>query len=87
MTLPRPVAAVVFDMDGLLIDSERLMLHAMQGAAVAMGRDMPFPVFQSMVGLTHAASDGILIDHFGHGFVLDDYVAEVQTTRLSAAWA
>ncbi len=78
MTLPRPVSAVVFDMDGLLIDSEHLMLKAMQGAARAMGRDMPFPVFQSMVGLTHAASDGILTDHFGDGFVLDDYVAQVR---------
>ncbi|MFT4934605.1 MAG: HAD superfamily hydrolase (TIGR01509 family) [Pseudoalteromonas distincta] len=84
MTLPRPVSAVVFDMDGLLIDSERLMLQAMQGAAVAMGRDMPFPVFQSMVGLTHAQSDGILIDHFGHGFVLDDYVTEVRARFVEA---
>lgn len=84
MTLPRPCAAVVFDMDGLLIDSERLMLEAMGGAARALGKDLPFPVFQSMVGLTHAQSDGILIDHFGEGFVLDDYVADVRARFVEA---
>ncbi len=84
MTLPRPCAAVVFDMDGLLIDTERLMLKAMDEAARAIGRDMPFPVCQSMVGLTHAQSDGILVEHFGPGFALDAYVADVRARFVEA---
>jgi len=78
MTLPRPCAAVVFDMDGLLIDTERLMLKAMDEAARQMGRDMPFATFQRMVGLTHAKSDEILVEHFGAGFDLDAYAADVR---------
>lgn len=78
MTLPRPVSAVVFDMDGLLIDSERLILKAMDEAARAIARELPFEVFQQMVGLTHAHSDAILVEYFGEGFVLADYHADVR---------
>jgi beta-phosphoglucomutase-like phosphatase (HAD superfamily) len=74
MALPRPVKAVVFDMDGLLVDTEQLMLSAMCEAARHHGRDMPFEVFQRMVGLTHAASDQILLEHFGADFAMEAYL-------------
>ena len=70
MTLPRKAKAVVFDMDGLLIDSETVIFHAMQRASAAIGREMPFGVFQSMVGLRDADSDRIVVAHFGEGFDL-----------------
>jgi HAD superfamily hydrolase (TIGR01509 family) len=71
MDLPRKVKAVVFDMDGLLIDTEQVVLRAMQRAAGAISREMPFATFQRMVGLQNAASDLILLEHFGEGFDLD----------------
>jgi HAD superfamily hydrolase (TIGR01509 family) len=77
MVLPRPVKAVVFDMDGLLVDTETVVYRAMQRAAGGMGGEMPFATFQRMVGLTHAASDLILIDHFGDGFDLGAWSATV----------
>lgn len=71
MALPRPVKAVVFDMDGLLVDTEVVVFRAMQRAASRIGAEMPFETFKRMVGLQHAASDLILVDHFGAGFDLD----------------
>ena len=70
MLLPRPVKAVVFDMDGLLVDTETVVYRAMQRAAGGIGSEMPFATFQRMVGLQHAHSDLILVEHFGAGFDL-----------------
>lgn len=77
MTLPRPVKAVVFDMDGLLVDTEVVVFRAMQRAAGGFGGEMPFDTFQRMVGLQNAASDGIVLDHFGEGFDLAAWSAAV----------
>lgn len=77
MTLPRTVKAVVFDMDGLLVDTETVVYRAMQRAAAGIDGEMPFATFQRMVGLQHAASDLILMEHFGAGFDLDAWSAVV----------
>lgn len=79
MPFPRTVKAVVFDMDGLLVDTEQVVFAAMQHAAAGIGAEMPFEVFQRMVGLTHAKSDLILIEHFGAGFDLEAFQASVST--------
>ncbi len=77
MSLPRKVKAVVFDMDGLLVDTEQVVFRAMQRAAGAIGAELPFGAFQRMVGLQHAASDLILMEHFGDGFDLDAWSVTV----------
>ena len=70
MNLPRKVKAVVFDMDGLLVDTETVIYRAMQRASEGIG-ELPFSTFQKMVGLQDAASDQIVVDHFGEGFDLE----------------
>ena len=77
MVLPRPVKAVVFDMDGLLVDTEVVVYRAMQRAAGAIGAEMPFDTFKRMVGLQHAHSDLIVLEHFGEGFDLGAWSAAV----------
>jgi len=77
MSLPRQVRAVVFDMDGLLVDTEQVVFQAMQRTAGGLGREMPLGTFQRMVGLQPAASERILQEHFGAGFDLDAWAAEI----------
>jgi HAD superfamily hydrolase (TIGR01509 family) len=78
MNLPRKVKAVVFDMDGLLVDTETVIFRAMQHAAGGIGGELPFTTFQRMVGLQDAASDRIVMDHFGEGFDLEAWSKAVR---------
>jgi HAD superfamily hydrolase (TIGR01509 family) len=70
MLLPRTVKAVVFDMDGLLVDTEQVVFEAMRAAAEGSGREMPFDLFKRLVGLPGHASDAIVVEHFGEDFDL-----------------
>jgi HAD superfamily hydrolase (TIGR01509 family) len=78
MSLPRTVKAVVFDMDGLLVDTETLIFHAMERASADIGAEIPFAVFQRMVGLQDAHSDLIVVEHFGPGFDLESWSRAVR---------
>jgi HAD superfamily hydrolase (TIGR01509 family) len=71
MVLPRPVKAVVFDMDGLLVDSEVAYCEALSAEALAMGYDLPMTVLKRMIGSTWAGSAAVLRDHFGPDFDTD----------------
>ncbi|WP_091743009.1 HAD family hydrolase [Phenylobacterium immobile] len=68
MSLPRPVKAVVFDMDGLMVDSEKLWWAACSTTSAEMGAEFPFEVFVSIIGLSAAASNERLVAHFGADF-------------------
>lgn len=68
MLLPRPVKAVVFDMDGLLVDTELVVFEAMKASCLGVGQEMPFELFKRLVGLPGHVSDQIVIEHFGEGF-------------------
>lgn len=79
MSLPRRPEAVVFDLDGLLIDSESVLWVEMEAVSREMGVDLPFAFFQSLLGRTHAQNDAALAAHFGPAFALADFHAEVRT--------
>ena len=68
MALPRQVRAVIFDMDGLLVDTESVYRDAMFATAAADGLELPLPVFQSMIGTSWVTGAQILRDHFGQDF-------------------
>jgi HAD superfamily hydrolase (TIGR01509 family) len=71
MALPRTVKAVVFDMDGLLVDTEQVVFEAMQASSLGVGREMSMDLFKRLVGLPGHVSDLIVVEHFGAGFDID----------------
>ncbi len=71
--LPRPVHAVIFDMDGVLVDSEVMYRDTMMEVAAIFGRDLPHSVFHTMMGLPGGESRALASGHFGSDFPIDTY--------------
>lgn len=68
MTLPRAPRAVVFDMDGVLVDSETLFRDAARAQAESEGLDLPFEVYRNTIGLPRDAARAVVRAHFGADF-------------------
>lgn len=73
MSLPHAPKAVVFDMDGLLCDTEVVYRDAMRAVCAELGHDMPMSLFQSMIGLPGPASDQKVLDHYGADFPVEAF--------------
>ncbi len=74
LLLPRTPAAVVFDMDGLLFDTEALYQRAIAAAAAEGGHDFS-SVTGLLIGLPADRSRRLLMSHFGAAFPLDEFEA------------
>jgi HAD superfamily hydrolase (TIGR01509 family) len=70
--LPFRPAAVVFDMDGLLFDTEALYEEAILAAAKAAGFDIRPALFRRMLGGAWLENRALLLDHYGDAFPVDD---------------
>jgi HAD superfamily hydrolase (TIGR01509 family) len=81
MSLPRPPRAVIFDLDGLLIDSETMVFEAMRAAAPAFGVVVDLAFFQTLVGLPRPANEVQLRAQFGADFPIEDFYAAASLQR------
>lgn len=84
MVFPRQIRGVVFDMDGLLVDTEAMIRDLYAELAETHGAAMPEHVFHRMIGLPNEASNAVARAHFGPDFPLEAFHADV-TVRAHAA--
>jgi HAD superfamily hydrolase (TIGR01509 family) len=78
-------AAVLFDMDGLLLDTERLIRDAMLAVMADLGFAMQAADYALLIGRPEPASRAIMHDRFGPGLDYDAMRAEVRQ-RIRTQW-
>jgi HAD superfamily hydrolase (TIGR01509 family) len=76
----KPVEAVIFDMDGTLIDSEAVYILGMQDAARTLGLALPLALCHAMVGVPSKECNEMLQEHYGAGFDLAEFRGHFSTS-------
>jgi HAD superfamily hydrolase (TIGR01509 family) len=77
LRLPRPPKAVVFDLDGTLIDSESLVHESYMAAADRHRVPFTDEQFMSLVGRHRQYSEAKMREYFGADFPLEKFYATV----------
>jgi HAD superfamily hydrolase (TIGR01509 family) len=71
--LNKSIDAVIFDMDGLLIDTEAVDLEAYLAAAAHLKVDLPLAFCHSLIGRPGPDCDRLIQEFFGPAFPLDAF--------------
>jgi len=71
-------AAVIFDMDGLMLDTERLERDLWRAAALGRGYVITAEFNARLVGRRAIEAEKIVLEHFGPAFPLDAIKADVR---------
>ena len=76
MTSLRPFTAVVFDMDGTLLDTELVFKQIVWDVTRDLGFEMTTDVHGRMVGSSHEATNRLLVEAYGVSFPYELFDAE-----------
>src|SRR5690242_17358860 len=71
--LRKPIEAVLFDMDGLLIDSEAVYIEAYHDAAGEIGVEIPMTLCHAMVGVPRRECEDMIQEHYGPQFDVESF--------------
>lgn len=78
------IDAVIFDMDGLILDTETLAMDALVSAGAELGYDMPRAFCHLMIGAPADRCRELVVERYGPDFPLERYfdLQEVHLRRL-----
>ena len=77
------IKAVIFDMDGLMLDTERLYRAACQQAAAEFGYTLSDAVHSRLMGRNTADAEQVVLDEFGPGFPMDAFRDRCQSLEAA----
>lgn len=77
------IKAVIFDMDGLMLDTEPLYRAACQQAAAEFGYTLSDAIHSRLMGRNTADSEQVVMDEFGPEFPMDAFRARCQALETA----
>src|SRR6185295_850107 len=80
----RNIDAVIFDLDGLVLDSERPIRDAVIEVVAALGFEMPHAFYATMIGVPGPECDAMVQRYFGPDFPFETYVDQ-SNARIAEA--
>ncbi|MGG7142852.1 HAD family hydrolase [Clostridium nigeriense] len=77
------VKLVIFDMDGLIFDTEKLSYASWAEAAKNFNFDFELKLFHKMLGTNHESIRNLLISELGDKIDVDEYIKEKRRINLA----